>query len=47
MAKSYVYLTNVYCSLINFRTKTEGPIKANIVYLNEKPIFKDDQAKKL
>lgn len=41
MAKSYVYLTNVYCSFINFRTKTEGPIKANIVYLSEKPIFKD------
>jgi hypothetical protein len=40
MAKSYVYLTNIYCSLINFRTKTEGPIKVKILYFDEKPIFK-------
>lgn len=34
MAKSYVYLTNINCSLINFGNKTETALKAHIVELN-------------
>jgi hypothetical protein len=34
MAKSYVYLTNINCSLINFGNKTETAVKVNLVVLN-------------
>jgi len=34
MTKSYVYLTNVNCSLINFGNKTETAVRANLVELN-------------
>lgn len=47
MAKSYVYLTNITCSLINFSKKVEDPLQADIVCFNKKPIYKAQDKKKL
>ena len=40
MAKSYVYLTNVNCSLINFNNKSESQLRVELVYLLETPYFR-------
>lgn len=47
MAKSYIYLTNIRCSLVNFAKKTKGPLKADIAYFKIKPIFKMEDKKKM
>jgi hypothetical protein len=47
MAKSYVYLTNINVSLVNFGNKTESVMKASLVDLNKNPIFDPKEAKKL
>lgn len=40
MAKSYCYLTNIACSLINFNKKILNNVKAKIIFLNKKHLFK-------
>lgn len=47
MAKSYVYLTNVSCSLVNFNKKIEDPLRAEIVCFNKKPLYRTKDKKKL
>ena len=47
MAKSYVYLTNINVSLVNFANKTSGVVKINLVSLIEDPMFEKEDAKKL
>jgi hypothetical protein len=39
MAKSYVYLTNITCYLINFSKKIEDPLYIEMVCFNKKPIY--------
>ena len=39
MAKSYVYLTNVNVSYLNFANKSRSAIKVDLIELNEKPLF--------
>jgi hypothetical protein len=47
MSKSYIYLTNITCFLINFSKKIEEQLQAEIVCINKKPIYKAKDKKKL
>lgn len=47
MAKSYIYLTNICCFLVNFSKKIEDPLRAEIVCINKKPLYRAQDKKKL
>lgn len=47
MAKSYIYLTNISCSLINFAKKKESPLRAEIISCEKKPLYKGSDCSKL
>ena len=47
MAKSYVYLTNINVSMINFANKSENAVKVNLVTLAKNPMFNKKEVKKL